>query len=199
MLFGFLSLISFVPHNAYACSCNAYPDFLQTLMESSSAFQGTVTKIIQNDNYEEVYFDITFPQKGISSTNEYMIKQTKLSSCAVNYNVGETYQVFTYDEDGIFHTTNMCDTKQITGFSEYSHEDENGQIEHFREDYNILTQYNLGSIIIPISIVIVISSIVVWRKIKIKKWLSRHWKTLGLIIAFWVGLLFFFGGVTMGL
>ena len=32
-----------------------------------------------------------------------------------------------------------------------------------------------------------------------KKWLSQHWKTLGLIIAFWVGLLFFFGGITMGL
>ncbi len=160
---GFLSLTSFIPHNAYACSCSSYPDYLQTLMESSSAFQGTVTKIIQNDNYEEVYFDITFPQKGVSQTNGYVIEQSKRSSCAVNYNVGETYQVFTYNGDGIFRTTNMCSTKQITGFSEYSHEDENGQIEHFREDYNILTQYNLGSIIIPVAIAIIIPSFIIWR------------------------------------
>lgn len=164
-LLGFLPLILFIPHNAYACSCNAYPDYLQTLMESSSAFQGTVTKIIQSDIYEEIYFDITFPQKGISSTDEYMIKQTKLSSCAVNYNVGETYQVFMYN-GGIRDMTSMCSTKQITGFSEYSHEDENGRLEHYREDYNIFTQYNLGTIIIPAAIAIIIPSIVVWRKRK---------------------------------
>ncbi|QLH07173.1 hypothetical protein [Nitrosopumilus ureiphilus] len=162
---GVLSLISFIPHNAHACSCNGYPDYLRTLLESRSAFQGTVTKIIQADNYEEIYFDITFPQKGISS-GKYVIEQSKRSSCAVNYNVGETYQVFTYNEVGALGTTNMCDTKQITGFSEYSHEDENGQIEHYREDYNILTQYNLGTIIIPISIAIIIPSFVVWRKRK---------------------------------
>ncbi|MCV0366347.1 MAG: hypothetical protein K5798_03650 [Nitrosopumilus sp.] len=165
VLISFLSIFSFIPHNAYACSCNSYPDFLQTLMESRYAFQGTVTKIIQNDNYEEVYFDVTFPQKGVSF-GEYVIEQSKRSSCAVNYNAGETYQVFTYNEVGILGATNMCDTKQITGFSEYSHEDENGQIEHYREDYNILTQYNLGTIIIPVAIAIIIPSFIVWRKIK---------------------------------
>ena len=165
-ILGFLPLISFIPHNAYACSCDGYPDFLRTLMESNSAFQGTVTKIIQNDNYEEVYFDITFPQKEISFIDEYMIKQTKLSSCAVNYNVGETYQVFMYDGEGIRGTTNMCSTKQITGFNEYSHEDENGQLEHFREDYNIFIQYNLGTIIIPVAIAIIIPSFIIWRKRK---------------------------------
>ena len=163
---SFLSLASFIPHNAYACSCASYPDYLQTLMESRAAFQGTVTKIIQNDHYEEVYFDITFPQKGVSQTNGYVIEQSKRSSCAVNYNIGETYQVFMYNDDGIIGTTNMCSTKQITGFSEYSHEDENGQIEHYREDYNILTQYNLGSILLPMAIAIIILSVVVWRKRK---------------------------------
>ena len=78
---GFLSLASFISHNAYACSCSIYPDYLQTLMESRAAFQGTVTKIIQNDHYEEVYFDITFPQKGVSQTNGYVIEQSKRSSC----------------------------------------------------------------------------------------------------------------------
>ena len=164
-LVGFLSLFSFIPHNAYACSCSSYPDYLLTLSGSSTAFQGTVTKIIQDDHYEEVYFDITFPQKGIYQTGEYVIEQSKRSSCAVNYNIGETYQVFTYN-DGILDTTDMCSTKQITGFSEYSHEDENGQIEHYREDYSILTQYNLGSIIIPVSIAIIIPSFIVWRKRK---------------------------------
>jgi hypothetical protein len=92
-------------------------------MESQAAFQGTVTKIIQNDKYEEeVYFDITFPQKGISQTNEYVIEQSYRNSCAVNYNIGETYQVFIYND--FFGDTNLCTTKQITGFSEYSHENE---------------------------------------------------------------------------
>ncbi len=165
-LIGFLSLISFIPHNAYACSCDSYPDYIRTMMESNTAFQGSVTKIIQIEPFhEEVYFDITFPQKGISQTGEYMIEQNRGSSCAVNYNIGETYQVFTYN-DGITGTTGMCSTKQITGFSEYSHEDENGQIQHYREDYNILTQYNLGTIILPISIAIIIPSFVIWRKRK---------------------------------
>jgi hypothetical protein len=60
----------------------------------------------------------------------------------------------------------MCSTKQITGFSEYWHEDEDGQIEHYREDYNIFTQYNLGTLLIPISITIIIPCFVVWRKRK---------------------------------
>ena len=164
-LVGFLSLILFIPHNAYACSCDGYPDYLQILMKSNSAFQGTVTKIIQNDYYEEIYFDITFPQKEISQTGEYVIEQSKMNGCTVNYNIGETYQVFMYDNSRLG-TTNMCSTKQITGFSEYSHEDDNGQIEYYREYYNILTQYNLGSIIIPISIVIIIPSFIIWRKRK---------------------------------
>lgn len=42
---------------------------------------------------EEVYFDVTFPQKGISNTGEHVIEQSRLNSCAVNYNIGETYQV----------------------------------------------------------------------------------------------------------
>lgn len=161
-----LSLFVFIPQNAYACSCNGYPDYIQTFMESNSAFQGTVTKIVQNENYEEVYFDITFPQKGITQTGEYVIEQSKWNGCAVNYNIGQTYQVFTYIQDGIVGSTDMCSTKPISGFSVYSHEDENGQIQNYREDYNILTQYNMFGIILPISIAIIIPSFVVWRKRK---------------------------------
>ena len=166
VLVSCLSLILFIPPNASACSCAGYPDYLQILMESKTAFQGTVTKIIQDDHYEEVYFDIVFPQKGISNTGEHVIEQSRLSSCAVSYNVGETYQVFTHNVDGFVGTTGMCDTKQITGFSEYSHEDENGQIEYFREDYNVFTQYNLGTIIVPLSVAIIIPCFVIWRKRK---------------------------------
>lgn len=160
-----ISLLSFIPHYAYACSCIGYPDYLRTLLESKSAFQGTVTKIIQNDDYEEIYFDVTFPQKGISS-DKYVIEQSNRNSCAVNYIIGETYQVFTHNEVGALGTTNMCDTKPITGFDEYTHEDENGKIEYFREDYNIITQYNLGTIILPVAIAIVIPSLIIWRKRK---------------------------------
>lgn len=166
-LVGFSSLISFIPHNAYACSCDGYPDYLRTFTESTTAFQGKVTKIIQIEPYhEEVYFDITFPQKEVSHYGEYVINQYRGSSCVVDYKIGEIYQVFTYPYDQLMSDTNMCDTKQITGFSEYSHEDENGKIEYYREDYNILTQYNLGTIIIPLLIAIIIPCFVVWRKRK---------------------------------
>lgn len=160
------SLLSFTPHYAYACSCASYPDYLRTLMESKSAFQGTVTKIIKDGNHEKVYFDITFPQKGIPNTDEHVIEQLTLSSCSVNYKIGETYQVFTHNDNGLTGTTGICDTKQITGFDEYTHEDENGKIEYFREDYNIITQYNLGTIILPVAIAIVIPSLIIWRKRK---------------------------------
>ena len=162
-----LSLFVSIPQNAYACSCNGYPDYIQTFMESNSAFQGTVTKIVDNNEYyEEIYFDVTFPQKGIIQTGEYIIENSKRSSCSVNYNIGQTYQVFTYNNDRMMGSTDMCSTKPISGFSVYSHEDENGQIQNYREDYNILTQYNMFSIIIPISIAIIIPSFVVWRKRK---------------------------------
>ncbi|MCV0391961.1 MAG: hypothetical protein K5790_01560 [Nitrosopumilus sp.] len=162
---GLMSFLTFIPHNAYACSCDGYPDYLRLLMEYDTAFQGTVTKIIQNDHNQEIHFDVTLPQKNISQTNEFVLEQSLWNSCIVNYNVGETYQVFVYG-DSTIGKTNMCSTKQITGFHEYSHEDENGQIEHFREDYNILTQYNLGTIILPIITAMIIPSIIVWRKRK---------------------------------
>lgn len=161
----FFTLILFLTNNAYACSCIAFPDYLQTLMESKAAFQGTVTKIIPDGNYEEIYFDVTFPQKGTFADNQHMIKQLKLSSCAVNYKIGETYQVFTHN-DGLVGTTGICDTKQITGFNEYSHEDESGKIEHYREDYNIFTQYNFATIIVPVVIPVAVVSFFVWRKRK---------------------------------
>jgi len=30
----------------------------------------------------------------------------------------------------------------------------------------------------------------------LKEWLRGHWKSLALIIGFWIGLLLFFGGIT---
>lgn len=162
---GIVSSLLFTPHDAHACSCDSYPDYLRILMESKAAFQGTVTKIIKDGNHEKVYFDVTFPQKGIPNTGEHVIEQLTVSSCSVNYKIGETYQVFTHN-NGLIGTTGICDTKQITGFDEYTHEDENGKIEHFREDYNIITQYNLGTIILPIVIAIIIPSLIIWRKKK---------------------------------
>lgn len=164
LIIGMIVMSSSLITDGYACSCEGYPEYLRILMDSNTAFQGTVTKIIQKDHTEEVYFDIIFPQKGSFQTEEHMIEQSKRSSCAVNYKIGETYQVFTYNDDVTLGTTNMCSTKQITGFNEYSHEDENGNMEYFREDFNILTQYNLGTIIFPISAAIVIPILVVWRK-----------------------------------
>lgn len=53
---------------------------------------------------------------------------------AVLTNIGETYQVFTYSRDKITHETSICTTKQISGFDEYSYEDEFGQIKHYSQD-----------------------------------------------------------------
>ena len=172
---GFLSLISSLPQNAYACSCNGYPDYMVTLMESKTAFQGTVKDIQTDEGPRKITFDIHQIQKGNYSYGNYTLVDSsiiyygndmiKMGGCSVDYKIGETYQVFTYN-GGIIGTTDMCSTKQITGFYEYSHEDEDGQMQHYREDYNILTQYNLWSMIIPISIAIIIPSFVVWRKRK---------------------------------
>ena len=161
----FLSLLSSLPHNAYACSCGGNPDFLLTWTGSAGAFQANVTKVEENGNNQKVYFDISLTQKGFYS-GEYILQQSTFSTCTVHYNIGETYQVFLWQNESRFLETDICSSKQITGFDEYSHEDENGQMQHYREDYNILTQYNLGSIIIPISIAIIIPSFIVWRKRK---------------------------------
>ncbi len=164
-LVGFLFLLSSFPHNAYACSCAGNPDFLLTWTGSAGAFQANVTKVEENGNNQKVYFDISLTQKGFY-LGEYILQQSTFSTCTVHYNIGETYQVFLWQNESRFLETNICDSKQITGFDEYSHEDEDGQMQHYREDYNILTQYNLGSIIIPVSIAIIIPSFIVWRKRK---------------------------------
>ena len=161
----FLSLLSSLPQNAYACSCVGNPDFLLTWTGSAGAFQANVTKVEENGYNQKVYFDISLTQKGFYS-GEYILQQSTFSTCTIHYNIGETYQVFLWQNEYRFLETNMCDSKQITGFDEYSYEDENGQMQHSREDYNFLTQYSLGSLIIPISAAIIIPIFVVWRKRK---------------------------------
>jgi hypothetical protein len=158
----FLFLFSSLPHNAYACSCGGNHDFLLTWTGSTGAFQANVTKIEENGNNQKVYFDISSTQKGFYS-GEYALEQSTFSTCTVHYNIGETYQVFLWPNESGILETDICSSKQITGFDEYSYEGEDGQMQHYREDYNILTQYSLLSMIIPVSVAMIIPSFIVWR------------------------------------
>ena len=162
-----LLVVSFVTTDAYACSCGAYPDFLLTWMTSDGAFQANVSEIEKEGNNEKIHFDISLTQKGIYS-GHYIHEQYYGNTCNVDYNLGETYQVFMWSNNGNsgYKDTDICSTKQITGFSEYSHEDEYGNMQHYREDYNFFTQYNLLSLIIPVAIAVIIMGIIIWRKRK---------------------------------
>jgi hypothetical protein len=171
-----MTLTTLQIQDSFACSCSSYPDFLMVWMESSGAFQGTVKDILTGEGPRKVTFDIHQVQKGNFPYGDYTLGDSsiiyhgkdmiQMSSCSVDYKIGETYQVFTYSGNQIMGETNMCSTKQISGFDEGSHEDEDGQIQHYRQDYNFFTQYNLFSLIIPVSIAAIIVGIIIWRKRK---------------------------------
>ena len=163
-----------IPYS-FACSCSSSPDILMTWIGSSGAFQGTVKDVLTGEGPRKVIFDIHQVQKGNypygnytledSSIMHYDNQVTKASSCSVDYKIGETYQVFVYDGNRMeIGSTDICSTKQISGFDEYSHEDENGQIQHYRHDYNLFSQYGIFSLIISASILGVSIGVVVWRK-----------------------------------
>jgi hypothetical protein len=147
-----------------------------TWMESDGAFQGTVKDILTYEGPRKVTFDIHQVQKGGYSYGNYTLGDSsiihhgkdmiQISSCSVDYKIGETYQVFVYSGNQMMGSTDMCSIKQISGFDEYSHEDEDGQLQHYRQDYNFLTQYSIFSLIIPVSITAMIAGIIVWRKRK---------------------------------
>ena len=171
-----MALTTLQIQDSFACSCSSYPDFLMTWMESDGAFQGTVKDVLTDEGPRKVTFDIHQVQKGNYPYGNYTLgdssimhlgKDTiQMSSCSVDYKIGETYQVFTYSGSQMTGETDMCSTKQVSGFNEYSHEDEDGQMQHYREDYNFLTQYSLFSLIIPVSITAMIAGIIVYRKKK---------------------------------
>ncbi len=160
--------------DSFACSCSAHPDFLMTWIGSDGAFQATVKDIPAGDGPRKVVFDIHQVQKGSypygdhifedSSIIRYGEGSSRYSSCSVDYKVGETYQVFTYGGNQFTGETGICSTKQISGFDEYSHEDEHGQIQHYRQDYNFFSQYGLSSLTMSVAVPAIIAGVVVWRK-----------------------------------
>ena len=176
IILSLLIVISFIITDAYACSCSSYPDFLTVWMESSGAFQGTVKDVLTDEGPRKVTFDIHQVQKGNYPYGDFTLEDSsiihsgkdmiQMSTCSVDYKIGETYQVFTYNGNSIMGETNMCSTKQISGFDEGSHEDEYGQIQHYRQDYNFFTQYSLFSLITPIAIAPIIVGIIIWKKRK---------------------------------
>ena len=95
--------------DSFACSCSSHPDFLMTWMESTGAFQGTVKDILTNEGPRKVIFDIHHTQKGNYHHGNYTLRDSsiiyhdrdtiRMSSCSVDYKIGETYQVFTYSGD----------------------------------------------------------------------------------------------------
>ena len=169
-----ITLATLQIQDSFACSCSSYPDFLMTWMESDGAFQGTVKDILIDEGPRKVTFDIHQVQKGNYQYGNYTLGDSSIihlgkdmiqrSSCSVDYKIGESYQVFVYSGSQMIGETNMCSTKQISGFDEYSHEDEEGQLQPYREDYNFFTQYNIFSLIIPVSITAIVVGIIIWRK-----------------------------------
>ncbi len=169
-------LTIFQVHDSFACSCSSHPDFLMAWMESDGAFQGTVKGILTDEGPRKVIFDIHHVQKGNYPYGNYTLGDSsiihhgkdmiRVSSCSVDYKIGETYQVFAYGGSQMTGETGICSTKQISGFEEYSHEDGNGQIQQHREDYNFLAQYSLFSLIMPVAIAAIVAGIVIWRKRK---------------------------------
>ena len=162
---------------SFACSCSSSPDILMTWMGSSGAFQGTVKDVLTGEGPRKVIFDIHQVQKGNYPYGNYILEDssiihydnqvTKASSCSVDYKIGETYQVFVYDGNRMeIGSTDICSTKQISGFDEYSHEDENGQIQHYIHDYSFFSQYSVFSLIILVLIPAMTVGIIVWRKRK---------------------------------
>ena len=163
--------------DSFACSCSSSPDILMTWIGSSGAFQGTVKDILTGEGPRKVIFDIHQVQKGNypygnytledSSTVHYDNEIVKASSCSVNYKIGETYQVFVFEGNRMtVGETDICSTKQISGFDEYSHENEDGQIQHYKQDYNFFSQYSMFSLIIPVFIPAMIVGAIMWRKRK---------------------------------
>ena len=168
-----ITLATLQVQDSFACSCSSHPDFLTALMESDGAFQGTVKDIMTDEGPRKVTFDIHQIQKGNYQYGNYTLRDSSIihhgkdtiqrSSCSVDYKIGETYQVFVYSGSQMMGETNMCSTKQISGFDEYSHEDEEGQLHQYREDYNFFVQYSIFSLIVPVSIAAIVVGIVVWR------------------------------------
>ena len=161
-------------HDSFACSCSSHPDFLMTWTESDGAFQGTVKDILTDNGPRKVIFDIHQVQKGNYPHGSYALEDSstmyhskdivKVSTCSVDYKIGETYQVFVYGESKTTGKANMCSTKQISGFDEYTHDDEYGQMQHYRQDYNFFSQYSILSLITPAVIMAIVAGIIVWRK-----------------------------------
>ncbi len=169
-------LVTLQVQDSFACSCSSYPDFLMAWTESDGAFQGTVKGIMTDEGPRKVTFDIHQVQKGNYPYGNYTLGDSGIinhgkdlitvSSCGVDYQIGETCQVFVHDGNSMGGDTNMCSTKQISGFDEYSHEDEYGQMQHYKQDYNFFVQYNLFSLIIPADIMAIVTGIIIWRKRK---------------------------------
>ena len=170
-----MALASMQIPNAFACSCSSSPDILMTWMGSSGAFQGTVKNVQTGEGPRKVIFDIHQVQKGNYPYGNYILedhgiihhdnKTVRISSCSVDYKIGETYQVFIYDGNRMeIGTTNICSTKQISGFDKYSHEDENGQIQHYKHNYDLFSQYSVLSLIVFVYVPATIVGIIIWRK-----------------------------------
>lgn len=95
-------------------------------MESDGAFQGTVKDIQKDEGPRKVTFDIHQVQKGNYPYGEHILEDSSIirhsddviqtNTCGVDYKIGETYQVLIFGGSQMTGETNMCSTKQISGF-----------------------------------------------------------------------------------
>ena len=171
-------LVALQVQNSFACTCASDSDFSRVLAESEGAFQATVKDVLVGDGPRKIIFDIHQVQKGSYPHGEYIFHDSSVvyywtgvvrdSSCSVNYKIGETYQVYIYAESQTASATNMCTTKQISGFNEGSYEEGWGQTQHYRQDYGFFGRYGMLSLFALTAILATITGVVVWIKRKRK-------------------------------
>ena len=172
-------LVALQVQNSFACTCASDSDFSMVLAESEGAFQATVKDVLTGDGPRKIIFDIHQVQKGSYPHGEYIFHDSSVvyywtgvvrdGSCKVDYKIGETYQVFIHAESQGASATNMCTTKQISGFNEGSYEDGQGQIQHYGQDHSFFGRYSILLLCALTAILAIITGVVVWIKRKRKR------------------------------
>lgn len=165
--------------DSLACSCGSEPDFLTAWAGADGAFQGTVIDVLEGEGPRKIVFDVHLVQKGVYPYGKYVFEDHSVidlgdgmvqsSSCKVNYQRGETYQVFVHGGLSAA-SAGICTTKQISGFKEYSQEGEDGQMQHHILYYSFFDQYGLLSLPFAIVVPAIIAGALIW----IRKRSARH-------------------------
>lgn len=107
LLAAFLLAVSLAmkPSSVYACSC-VFPDSAAAAAASSAAvFSGKVTAIkkekLDGETYNAVLIEVDTAWKGMPYSQA--IVYTPWSSCQFDFEIGQSYLLYTYEKQGTLH------------------------------------------------------------------------------------------------